>query len=73
MRGVRTPERVLKPREWNDRRGQYRPTTGFSRDVPEASLGDAGHRMLKHETGDQRGDRRYAPYNRNANFSNGNS
>ncbi|KAI6182853.1 5'-3' exoribonuclease 2 [Aphelenchoides bicaudatus] len=73
LEGSKTPERVLKSNNYNDRQnGQYRPTTGFTKNVPQATLSDTGHRILRHETSDnQRRDNRPAPYHRNP--SNGNS
>lgn len=55
LEGVEEHERVLKPNDWNNRRdGQYRPVIGFTRDIPQASVGQAGHRMLQHGINEQR-------------------
>lgn len=54
LAGATAPERTLRPEDWNPRRnGPYRPNTGFTRDRPQAQLADAGHRMVKHEVGNQ--------------------
>jgi hypothetical protein len=67
--GSTTPERVLKPSNYGQ--GPYRPTTGFTNNVPTAGLSNAGHRMVNHEfssTRNQRSEGRYdAPYHRNNN------
>ncbi|KAI6225891.1 putative 5-3 exonuclease domain containing protein [Aphelenchoides besseyi] len=62
LNGATTPERTLRPSEWDERRnGPYRPNTGFTRDRPNASLDSAGHRMLRHEFSNQQ----YAPRQHN--------
>ncbi|KAH7726865.1 5'-3' exoribonuclease 2 [Aphelenchoides avenae] len=63
LEGANDHERVLKPRDWNDRRdGQYRPVIGFTRDRPQAHIPAAGHRILKHSIHEQRhGGRRSDP------------
>ncbi|CAD5206912.1 unnamed protein product [Bursaphelenchus okinawaensis] len=60
LAGAETPEATLKPGDWNPRRqGEYRPNTGFTRNRPQAQLGDAGHRMARNEMRDNRQNRPY--------------
>ncbi|KAI6241387.1 putative 5-3 exonuclease domain containing protein [Aphelenchoides fujianensis] len=62
-----TPERTLRPQDWNERRnGPYKPMIGFSRNVPQASLDQSGHRTIRHELSiNQHSSRgRDAPYHR---------
>ncbi|XP_075263280.1 5'-3' exoribonuclease 2-like isoform X1 [Convolutriloba macropyga] len=48
--GCKMPEKVLKPGDWDNKRdGQFRPMIGFNRNMPRASLDQAGHRMLRAE------------------------
>lgn len=42
------PPNVLAP---ESRPSNYRPQIGFNRNFPQASLGDAGHRMVNHYSG----------------------
>lgn len=42
------PPTVLAPEH---RASNYRPQVGFNRNFPQASLGDAGHRMVNHYSG----------------------
>uniref|UniRef100_A0A914BXC7 5'-3' exoribonuclease n=1 Tax=Acrobeloides nanus TaxID=290746 RepID=A0A914BXC7_9BILA len=52
--GIKELERVLKPKDWDDRRnGQFQPMIGFSRNVPRGRLSDSGHRMIQHEIREQ--------------------
>lgn len=46
--GAIEPPNVLAPEQ---RSSNYRPQIGFNRDFPQASLGDAGHRMVNHHSG----------------------
>ncbi|XP_077989276.1 5'-3' exoribonuclease 2-like [Glandiceps talaboti] len=47
--GATPPSRVLKPGDWDNSRGQYRPQLGFKRHSgPQVSLGAGGHRMARH-------------------------
>lgn len=46
---VKLPEKSLKPKDWNDnRRGSYRPYTGFQRARPMQGPNTVGNRMLGH-------------------------
>lgn len=51
------PPTVLAPEH---RASNYRPQIGFNRDFPQASLGDAGHRMVNHHSGGNNNHRNYA-------------
>lgn len=51
------PPTVLAPEQ---RSSNYRPQIGFNRDFPQASLGDAGHRMVNHHAGGNNNNRNYA-------------
>lgn len=51
------PPTVLAPEH---RSSNYRPQIGFNRDFPQASLGDAGHRMVNHYSGGNNNNRNYA-------------
>lgn len=46
--GAIDPPTVLAP---ENRPSNYRPQIGFNRNFPQASLGDAGHRMVNHHGG----------------------
>lgn len=46
--GAIDPPNVLAP---DNRPSNYRPQIGFNRDFPQASLGNAGHRMVNHYSG----------------------
>lgn len=46
--GAIEPAAVLAP---ETKASNYRPQIGFNRNFPQASLGDAGHRMVNHHTG----------------------
>lgn len=48
LAGAIDPPTVLAPEQ---RPSNYRPQIGFNRDFPQASLGDAGHRMVNHYSG----------------------
>lgn len=51
------PPAVLAP---EGRDSHFKPTIGFNRDFPTASLGDAGHRMVNHYSGQNSQQRNYA-------------
>lgn len=51
------PPNVLAP---DSRPSNYRPQIGFNRNFPQANLGDAGHRMVNHYTGQSSDNRNYA-------------
>lgn len=53
------PPTVLAP---ENKPTDYRPQIGFTRNVPQASLGGAGHRMVNHYTGgnNQQPERNFA-------------
>lgn len=46
--GAIDPPNVLAP---ENRASNYRPQIGFNRNFPQASLGNAGHRMVNHYSG----------------------
>lgn len=48
LHGAIDPPNVLAP---ENRPSNYRPQIGFNRNFPQASLGDAGHRMVNHHSG----------------------
>lgn len=59
------PPTVLAPEH---RPSNYRPQIGFNRDFPQASLGDAGHRMINHHSGGNNNHRSYASIGPPQNF-----
>lgn len=56
------PPTVLAPEH---RASNYRPQIGFNRNFPQASLGDAGHRMVNHYSGGNNNAGGNASNNRN--------
>lgn len=46
LEGAVDPPRVLKPQDFDDSKGNYRPVIGFNRNMPRASMSQAGHRMI---------------------------
>lgn len=57
LKGAIDPPTVLAP---ENRPSNYRPQIGFDRNFPQASLGDAGHRMVNHYAGGNNNQRNYA-------------
>lgn len=57
LKGAIEPAQVLAP---ESRPSNYRPQIGFDRNFAQASLGDAGHRMVNHYSGGNNQQRNYA-------------
>lgn len=65
--GAIDPPNVLAPEQ---RPSNYRPQIGFNRNFPQASLGDAGHRMVNHYSGGYKQQQQQQQYNNdNRNFA----
>ncbi|XP_055322156.1 5'-3' exoribonuclease 2 homolog isoform X2 [Sitodiplosis mosellana] len=60
--GAIDPPNVLAP---ESRPSNYRPQIGFNRNFPQASLGDAGHRMVNHYSGGYKQQQQHNNDNRN--------
>ena len=64
--GAIDPPNVLAP---ENRPSNYRPQIGFNRNFPQASLGDAGHRMVNHYSGGYKQQQQQQYNNDNRNFA----
>lgn len=67
--GAIEPPNVLAPEQ---RPSNYRPQIGFNRDFPQASLGQAGHRMVNHHSGGYKQHRQQQQQQHQQNYSSDN-
>lgn len=63
--GAIDPPNILAP---ENRPSNYRPQIGFNPNFPQASLGDSGHRMVKHHSGGYK-QHQQQQYNDNRNYA----